>query len=309
MLCLRSLQLSRHCVVRFSVALKSTNPKRPERASKSEKELIKENSEKLYENQPITARVVTFWGAASTFRKGLIIFTIGNLLLWYVQICYGLYRNSQAKKENQEQVRSYGELSVGGPFELEDTAGNVVSTETLKGNWALLYFGFTYCPDICPEQMEMMASVVDIATEEHDIDVVPLMITIDLERDTPEVLAEYVAEYSPKIIGLRGTEQQIDDVCNHYRCYRSKGQAYDDPHDYILDHTVTQYIINPEGKTVGYFMSNRTLEERVPIFLDHVKKYNENKKAEETQDNLKQEQPSMFQTVKQYFGFDTAPVT
>ena len=70
---------------------------------------------------------------------------------------------------------------------------------------------------------------------------------------------------------------------------------------------LTLHVVS--GKTVGYFMSNRTLEERVPIFLDHVKKYNDKKKAEEIQDNLKQEQPSMFQAVKQYFGFDTAPAT
>ncbi|KAL5252730.1 hypothetical protein ACHWQZ_G015479 [Mnemiopsis leidyi] len=211
-----------------------------------------------------------------------------------------------SRKENKDQVRTYGELSVGGPFELVDTDGNIVSTESLKGKWVLLYFGFTYCPDICPEQMEMMASVVDIAKEEHDIDVVPLMITIDLERDTPEVLAEYVAEYSPKIIGLRGTEQQIDNVCNHFRCYRSKGQAYDDPQDYILDHTVTQYIINPEGKTVGYFMSNRNLEERVPIFLDHVQKYNEHKAAMSAKENV---QPSILDSVKQLIGLSSSPAS
>ena len=82
----------------------------------------------------------------------------------YVTFCYRVYQTSQQTKENKEQVRSYGELSVGGPFELVDTEGNVVSSETLKGKWVLLYFGFTYCPDICPEQMEMMASFYNLLT-------------------------------------------------------------------------------------------------------------------------------------------------
>lgn len=204
-----------------------------------------------------------------------------------------MYTQYNAQLANVNKSRTYGELSVGGPFELVDTKGNIVSTETLKGKWALLYFGFTYCPDICPEQMEMMGDLVDIAKEEHDIDITPIMITIDLERDTAEVLEEYVQEYNSKIVGLRGTEQQIDDVCNLYRCYRSKGQAYDDPLDYILDHTVTQYLVNPEGKTVGYFMSNRSLEERIPILLDYVTKYNESKKPKED--------PSIVEKVKQWF--------
>jgi protein SCO1/2 len=136
------------------------------------------------------------------------------------------------------------------------------------------------------------------------------MITIDLERDTPSVLAEYVAEYSPKIIGLRGTDQQVDDVCNHFRCYRSKGQAYDDPGDYILDHTVTQYIIDPEGKTVGYFLSNRGLEERVPIFLDHVERYKEKKLADAAA-AVEQEQSELtvLEKVRQFFGVSASPAT
>ena len=224
----------------------------------------------------------------------------GIVVSFYSVFVYSLYKNNRKQGDNSSQIRSYGELSVGGPFELVDTKGNIVSTETLKGKWVLLYFGFTYCPDICPEQMELMAEVTDIAEKEHDIEIVPTMITIDLERDTPEVLEEYVAEYSPKIVGLLGTEEQVDNACNAYRCYRSKGQAYDDPNDYILDHTVTQYVINPDGKTVGYFMSNRGLEERVAILLGHVDRYNECKKSElegNSSDNKKTWWQSAFSSI------------
>ena len=204
------------------------------------------------------------------------------LYISYVKYLKDAYDKVEAMKTSSSQ-RTYGELAVGGPFELIDTKGKVVSSETLKGKWALVYFGFTYCPDICPEQMEMLGALVDIAKEEHDIDITPVMITIDLERDTPEVLDEYISDYNPKIIGLRGSEEQLDNVCNAYRCYRSKGQSYDDPNDYILDHTVTQYLIDPDGKTVGYFLSNRDLEARVPILLEYVKKYDDFKKLESEQ--------------------------
>ena len=230
------------------------------------------------------------------FQKLLLFSSIGCSAYLYIRWCYGLYKTSQEKVTNKPRV--YGELSVGGPFELVDTKGTMVSSETLLGNWVLLYFGFTYCPDICPEQMELMGDVVDIAKKEHDIDVTPLMITIDLERDTPEVLEEYVNEYNPKIIGLLGTDQQIDDVCNAYRCYRSKGQSYDDPNDYILDHTVTQYLLNPDGKCVGYFMSNRGLEDRVKILLDHVENYN-------AADIASKASGSIFTTIKRMITVNT----
>ena len=230
------------------------------------------------------------------FQKFVLFSSVGCLAYLYLSWCYRLYKTSQEKVTNQP--RMYGELNVGGPFELVDTKGTTISSETLKGNWVLLYFGFTYCPDICPEQMELMGDVVDIAKKDHNIDVTPLMITIDLERDTPDVLEEYVNEYNPKIIGLLGTEQQIDDVCNAYRCYRSKGQAYDDPNDYILDHTVTQYLINPNGKCVGYFMSNRGLDDRVKILLDHVTNY-------DALNSVSDSNNSIFSSLKQYLGLDT----
>ena len=116
----------------------------------------------------------------------------------------------------------------------------------------------------------------------------------------------FIEGLQPIIFRYPGTEQQIDDVCNLFRCYRSKGQAYDDPQDYILDHTVTQYIINPEGKTVGYFMSNRDLDERVPIFLDHVQKYNEHKAAILAEENA---QPSILESVKQLIGLSPSPAS
>ena len=186
-----------------------------------------------------------------------------------------VWHNLKLQKQLQSGGKTYGELNVGGSFELEDTKGNIVTNDTLKGNWLLLYFGFTYCPDICPEQMEAMGELTDIANEELGLsNMIPVMVTIDPDRDTPEVIDEYLSDYHPKFLGLRGPEKNIDSMCKKFRVYRSKGQALDNPNDYILDHTVTQYLINPNGKVMGYFMRNREMQDRVETLREHFDNFN-----------------------------------
>ena len=115
----------------------------------------------------------------------------------------------------------------------------VITKKDLHGKWVLMYFGFSHCPDICPETMEKIMDIIDIhkAEQKKDSslpDIQPVFISIDPDRDTPEALAYYLEDY-PHFLGLTGSMAQVKSVCKNYRIYFTKGPQSDDG-DYIVDH-------------------------------------------------------------------------
>jgi len=218
--------------------------------------------------------------------KMKFLFKINSLFVAALALGYGVHLlNKRSKAQpgstnttttttngSTTTISSYGKIAVGGPFDLINTEGVRVTSDSLKGRWVLLYFGFTMCPDVCPEQMELMGELVDIIKDKCSVDMVPVMVTIDPERDDPAMLKDYLEDFHPDFIGLTGTEGELDPVCLSYRVYRSKGQA-EDPRDYIMDHTITQYVLNPRGDVVGFFLTNRLIDERVEIMQRLMSEY------------------------------------
>ncbi len=142
--------------------------------------------------------------------------------------------------------------SVGGPFELVDETGRTVTHETFRGDWKLIFFGFTHCPDICPTTLADVARILDNMGDQAER-VQSLFITVDPERDTPEVLADYTGFFDERILGLGGTPEQVRVMTGNYNVYVERVPVGDGDDNYLLDHTTFLYLMGPEGEFVQRF--------------------------------------------------------
>lgn len=147
---------------------------------------------------------------------------------------------------------SSGKALIGGPFQLTDHHGHKVSDKTYRGKYMLVYFGFTYCPDICPASLQVISAALDKLGKKAD-QLVPLFITVDPERDTAAKMADYVKSFSPRLIGLTGTPQQIQKAAHAYRVYYAKVKNEDYPGDYTVDHSSFLYLMDRKGRFVTHF--------------------------------------------------------
>jgi cytochrome oxidase Cu insertion factor (SCO1/SenC/PrrC family) len=154
----------------------------------------------------------------------------------------------------------WGRGTVGGPFELIDHTGHKRSDADFRGKLLMLYFGDTYCPDICPTDLQQIGLAID-RLGDAGAAVQPLFVSIDPERDTPEVLARYVPLFHPRLIGLTGTPEQIAAVAREYKVTFAK---YQPPGGgpYLMDHTGFVYLVDATGKYRGFFPQG-TSEERM----------------------------------------------
>jgi cytochrome oxidase Cu insertion factor (SCO1/SenC/PrrC family) len=160
-----------------------------------------------------------------------------------------------------------GVASVGGSFTLTNQDGRVVSDRDFAGKFMLIFFGYTYCPDVCPTELQVMTAALDSLGEEAD-KVQPIFISIDPERDTPEILKSYVANFSPRLIGLTGTPEQVAAVAKIYRVYFAKAGNAQSTGDYLMDHSSIIYLMGPDGK----FVKHMTYTTDVEALASQIKK-------------------------------------
>jgi len=147
---------------------------------------------------------------------------------------------------------SAGKALVGGPFSLIDHTGRRVTDKDFRGRYMLVYFGFTYCPDVCPSGLQVIAAALQQLGPKADR-VVPLFISVDPERDTPEQMAEYVKSFDPRLIGLTGSPAEIEAVAKAYRVYFKKVTDEKSTAGYTIDHTALIYLMGPDGNYVTHF--------------------------------------------------------
>ena len=140
--------------------------------------------------------------------------------------------------------------AIGGPFTLEDGAGKTVTDSSYRGKYMLVYFGYTFCPDVCPTTLNDVAQALDKLGPKQDR-IQPLFITVDPARDTPAVVQQYAAAFSPRLQGLTGTPEQIATVAHEYRVYYAPHKTGPNPGDYTMDHSSILYLMDPTGQFVG----------------------------------------------------------
>ena len=207
---------------------------------------------RTYFNRKILAVSVTVFGAAS--------------LMGFI------YYLDQQKVKNRRKLQraAVGKMAIGGPFSLITHEKKPVTDKDFQGKWLLIYFGFTHCPDICPEELEKLAEVTEILYKQKNKQqpFQPVFVSVDPERDTPELITKYLKDYSPHFIGLTGTREQVGDMCKHYRVYFSQGPRVGD--DYIVDHAIIMYLINPNGEFVDYYGRNKNAKEVASAIEQHM---------------------------------------
>ena len=156
-----------------------------------------------------------------------------------------------------------------GGFELTDHNGRARSSNDYSGRFMLIFFGYTYCPTICPTNLQHMAQALEQLGDKANT-VQPIFITIDPARDTPSVLKEYVMNFGTRIVGLTGSEDQIRHVAKSYRVHRRKViPDKSAPQDYLVDHSSLTLLIGPDGKFRTLFPHDTT----APVMAKRLKKY------------------------------------
>ncbi len=160
--------------------------------------------------------------------------------------------------------------TIGGPFTLVDHDGNTVTDAAFRGRYMLIYFGYTYCPDVCPTALGATGEALDMLGEAGD-SIVPLFITVDPQRDTPAALKDYVGHFHPRMVGLTGSAKQIVDVAKAYRVYFAKVvEEGADEDAYLVDHTAITYLMGPDGGFLTHFAHGTTPETMARRIRDYL---------------------------------------
>ena len=153
-----------------------------------------------------------------------------------------------------ESVASGETVTLGGPFSLTDQNQMLRTEKDFQGKYTLVFFGYTYCPDVCPTTLAVMAAALDKMGARADM-IVPLFITVDPQRDTPDKIKSYLASFGPRFVGLTGSPADIASVAKEYRVYYREHPG-ENGGAYTVDHSGVVYLMDPAGK----FIANYSLE-------------------------------------------------
>lgn len=186
-------------------------------------------------------------------RKRILI---GLCVVFGTVLALALYLPMMRPAPQTQAPAATGKPLIGGAFTLTDQKGNRVTQDVLNGHYSLLYFGFTHCPDVCPLALATITDALKIAGDKGE-EVLPVFISVDPERDTPQVMGDYVANFHGRFLALTGTTEEIKAATQAYRVYFAK-QAGGSPDDYAMGHSDFIYLMGPDGAYVTHFRAEDT---------------------------------------------------
>jgi len=174
--------------------------------------------------------------------------------------------------KDTDQISAYENTKslIGGPFNLVNHKGEAVTEKTYAGSYKLIYFGYTYCPDVCPTELQNMTDALDLVPEEKLEKITPLFISVDPERDTVDIVAQYVTLFHDNLIGLTGTEEQVKEAKKAYKVYSAKVDD-DGSQEYLVDHSSIIFLMDENNQYLRHF-SYATPPEDIAVALGKMVK-------------------------------------
>jgi cytochrome oxidase Cu insertion factor (SCO1/SenC/PrrC family) len=191
--------------------------------------------------------------APHALRSRLVIYGSALILALALALGAGWYLSHAGRPSAQ------GAALIGGPFALVDQHGKKVTDQDFAGRFMLVYFGYTFCPDVCPLSLSNMVQAISLLEPEQAKRVVPIFITVDPARDTVAQMAQYAPLFDPRLVALTGTPDQIKQAAKAYRVYYSKVENGSSG-DYLMDHSAFIYLMGPDGKYRRHFGHDVTPE-------------------------------------------------
>ena len=153
-----------------------------------------------------------------------------------------------------------GQPAVGGPFQLVDAHGHVVTDKDFLGAPVLVFFGYTFCPDVCPTELQTLSAAVDRLGDPGKA-IRILFVTIDPDRDTPSVIGDFAANFGPHVIGLSGSPEQIAAAAKAFGVYYQKVPLQEAQGEYAMDHSTAVYALDKDGKLAAIFSNDQNAEQ------------------------------------------------
>jgi protein SCO1/2 len=160
--------------------------------------------------------------------------------------------------DNGAERPPLADAAVGGPFTLVGKDGKTVRWSDFDGRYRIVYFGYTFCPDACPTDMAVVGhALAKLEKTRPDLTprIVPLFITVDPQRDTPQIVGEFAAHFSPRMIGLTGPKDEIDKAAKEFAVYYERGAGHGD--SYLVNHSRTVYLMGPKGEPIALLPADK----------------------------------------------------
>ena len=213
------------------------------------------------------ARFCAIIGAVKATTRAFLVIGIAAILIGGGALALTLVERSTTSSITDGTASG---AKIGGPFVLVNGDGQTVTDQTFRGKWMLVYFGYTFCPDVCPTTLNNFAQAL-VSLRGDAKDLAPIFITVDPQRDTAKVVGAYVKAFDPRFVGLTGSQTQVAAVAQEYHVYYAKQPGSGDGNDYLIDHSSFIYLMSQQGKFVKVMpgsLSGGEIADTVRPFID-----------------------------------------